>query len=128
MVDREVVKGNVKYVQKGVNVDIEIFGNPEGFPSIVAVVPAPDLNCRDETERQARFDEAIENLILAGQFITSMQRIRNTTFDRKDQKTTLQIKYRPCTNDDEIKAIHEKITVILEKRIRKLDETAREAP
>lgn len=121
MVDREILRGNVKYVQTGKQVDIEIYGNKDETPTITAVVPAPSLNCKDESERQKRFDDAIENLILEGQFITSMKRIKNQAFDLDGEKTTLQIVYRPCKNEDEIKAIYDKIRAIMDKRIKKLD-------
>jgi hypothetical protein len=106
--------GNVEYNDDGKG--FTIYGNPSGLPSATCVVPAPSVNCKDESERQKRFESAIEGCILEGKFIVEQKRIRNTAFDKRDEKTTLQLKIRACKTPDEVNAIHDKIVEILAKR------------
>ena len=92
---------------------IEIFGNESGTPQITAVCPAPDINTKDGAERQKRFDEACNGITLQGYLITSKKLIHNQAFDKKGQKTTLQLIYRPCKNNDEIKMVHTEIMKLI---------------
>lgn len=102
----------VEYTKEG----FEVFGNITGHPRIKAVVPAPYVNCITEADREKRYRDAIDGIILRGYFITKCQRIRNIAFDRKDQKTTLSLEYRPCMSTDEIQHVAESIRTILKRR------------
>jgi hypothetical protein len=104
----------VKYHEDGI---IEVFGNESGTPIITGVVPAPDINTKDGVERQKRYDEATNGITLQGYFIISQKLIRNEGFDKKGQKTTLKLSYRPCKNKQEIEQIYLKILKILGKEI-----------
>lgn len=92
---------------------IEVFGNDEGYPRYTGVCPAPDVNTKDGVERQKRYDEAINGITLQGYFITDQKLIKNAVFDKKGQKTTLEIKYRPCMNKSEIELVYSKILHLL---------------
>lgn len=98
----------VKYYEDG----FEVFGNKEGSPRITAVIPAPDINHATEEERQKTHTEACNGVTLQGYLITSKRLIRNTAFDKKGQKTTLKIVYRPCKNKEEIKQVAAEIRKI----------------
>jgi hypothetical protein len=99
-----------KYHDGGI---IEVFGNEYGLPIITGVIPAPDINTKDEIERQKRYDEAIDGITLQGYIIISKKLIRNEGFDKKGQKTTLKLSYRPCKNKQEIEQVYFKILNIL---------------
>jgi len=105
-----------KYYEDG---SVEIFGSKEGYPRIMGVVPAPDINTKSEEEREAVHTEACDNITLEGYLITAKKRIRNQAFDKKDQKTTLQIQYRPAMNEEEVNEIHRRITEIIKKHLEK---------
>ena len=96
---------------------IEIFGNESGSPSVTAVCPAPDINTKNGEERQKRHDEACNGITLQGYLITSRKLIHNKAFDKRGQKTTLQVKYRPCKNKDEIQMVHSEIIKIIKAGI-----------
>jgi hypothetical protein len=108
-----------KYYDDGT---IEVFGNKEGYPRLSGVLPAPDINTASEGERQKRFDDACSGITLQGYFFTKKQRIRNTAFDRVDQKTTLSVKYRACKNKKEIEEVHNLIIEILKQGAKKGEE------
>ena len=92
---------------------IEVFGNESGTPRITGVMPAPDVNTKDGIERERRYTEAITGITLQGYFIESQKFIKNKAFDKKGQKTTLEIVYRPCTNKSEIEQVYKKIITLL---------------
>ena len=102
-----------KYYDSGI---IEVFGNKEGYPRYTGVCPAPDVNTKPE-DRQKRYDDAINGITLQGYLITYQKFIRNTAFDKKGQKTTLKIKYRPCKNRTEINQVYSKICKILDRNV-----------
>ncbi len=91
----------------------EIFGNKEGLPKIKGVIPAPDINHTSEEEREKTFKKVLDNITIEGFYIIKTQRIRNMAFDKKRQKTTLSVEYRPCKNEEEIKLVAERIRKIL---------------
>lgn len=111
-----------KYYDDG---SIEVFGNEEGYPRFSGVIPAPDLNTPSEEERQKIFDRACAGITTQGYFFVKKQRVRNTAFDRKDQKTTLSVRYRACKNKKEIEEVHGLIVEILKSGIL---ENSTEAP
>jgi len=92
---------------------VEISGCKDGHPRITAVVPAPDVNTPSEEERVQRHNQACDALYLRGYYIVSRRRIRNTTFDRTGQKTTLKVIYRPCKNKREVEQVHREILRII---------------
>ena len=102
----------MKYTSEG----FEVFGNPEGCPRISAVVPAPDINHISEEARKKTHQDAIDAVILNGYLITKCVRVRNEAFDKKGQKTTLSVSYRPCRNKSEIENVAESIRTILKRR------------
>jgi hypothetical protein len=105
---------------------IEVFGNEDGMPVIGAVLPAPDVNTASEEERERRHREGIDSLLLNGYFIESARRIRNRAFDGPGQKTTLEVKYRPCKTEGEIRVVKDKIARILWRKVKpELEEKAR---
>jgi hypothetical protein len=106
---RIMESGNAIYYENGT---VEIRGHESGLPKIDGVVPAPFC---DETERQKRFQAAIDQITMSGYMILETKRIRNDAFDKKDANTTLQIKWRTCKTEDEIKAVHAKIMDIMNK-------------
>lgn len=97
-----------RYTEEG----FEIFGNKEGLPRITAVVPAPDVNHKTEADRQKTHTEAVNGLTLQGYYIVSKRLIRNEAFDKKGQKTTLKIIYRPCKTPEEMKEVRDSIMQI----------------
>ena len=99
--------GNAVYGDDG---SLEIFGNEQGLPQATAVIPCP---WADETERQKRFEDALESLVLKGYFIIETKRIRNEAFDKKNEKTTLEVKYRACKSEQEIHAVASKIKEVV---------------
>ncbi len=92
---------------------IEVFGNKEGLPRITAVVPAPDVNHKTEEDRQKTHNEACNGLTLQGYYIVSKRLIRNEAFDKKGQKTTLKLIYRPCKTPEEVMEVRDSIMQIL---------------
>lgn len=120
----EIVK-KLDYVTYYSDGSIEVFGNEDGMPIIGAVLPAPDVNTASEEEREARHREGMDSLLLNGYFIESARRIRNRTFDGPGQKTTLEVKYRPCKNEGEIRVVKDKIARILWRKVKpELEERA----
>jgi hypothetical protein len=99
-----------KYHDEGI---IEIFGNESGSPEITAVCPAPDVNTKDGAARQKKYDEACDGITLQGYLIVEKKMIRNEVFDDPGQKTTLQVRYRPCKTKSEIEQLHMQIVKIL---------------
>lgn len=101
--------GNAVYYEDGT---VEIFGDPSGLPRWDGLTPAPFC---DETERQRRFQDAIEHVALEGYLVLETKRVRNEAFDKKGQKTSQYIVARACKNEDEIKAVHAKIMEIMNR-------------
>lgn len=99
--------GNAIYYESGT---VEIRGHPSGLPAFEGVVPAPFC---DETERQRRFQAALDQMTMSGYMILETKRIRNDAFDKTNEKTTLRVKWRTCKNEDEIKAVHAKLMEII---------------
>ena len=97
-----------RYTEDG----FEIFGNKEGLPKITAVVPAPDVNHKTEEDRQKTHTDACNGITLQGYFIVSKRLIRNEAFDKKGQKTTLKIIYRPCKTPKEMAEVRDSIMQI----------------
>lgn len=95
---------------------IEILGNKEGYPRMSGVIPAPDINTKSEQERKYIHDGACDQITIQGYLIVTKKLIRNTAFDRHDQKTTLKVYYRPCRNKTEMEQVHSDILKIIEKR------------
>jgi hypothetical protein len=96
---------------------IEIHGNADGYPRMTGVIPAPDINTPSEEEREKQFKRVCDDLYLQGYFIVSKRRVRNTTFDRQGQKTTLKIVYRPCKTENEIMQVKDEIQRVVNERV-----------
>lgn len=92
---------------------IEVFGNESGSPEITGLVPSPDVNTKSGEERQKRYDEACNGIILQGYFIVKTELIRNKAFDKPGQKTTLRVVYRPSKNKEELQMVHSNILKIM---------------
>lgn len=99
-----------RYYEEG----FEVFGNKEGLPKITAVVPAPDINHKTEKDREKTHTDACNGIILQGYYIVSKRLIRNETFDKKGQKTTLKLIYRPCRTPKEMMEVRDSIMKIFE--------------
>ena len=95
----------------------EIFGNDTGYPRMKAVIPAPDINTPDAEERIRRHQEGVDGIVLQGYLVTKRQLIRNQAFDRKDQKTTLSLAFRPCMSKQEIEVVALQIKEILKRKV-----------
>jgi hypothetical protein len=95
---------------------VEIFGNREGLPEITGVVPAPDVNTKSEQDRRKQHNDALEQIILMGYYIKSTKLIRNEAFDDPGQRTTLQIVYRPCKNEEETNELFKKFQKIMDRK------------
>jgi len=76
------------YAEYSEDGSITIFGDKDGYPRFTGVIPAPDINTKTPEIRLKRQEAACNNLILRGYYITSKRLIRNSAFDRPDQKTT----------------------------------------
>lgn len=94
---------------------ITIRGNPDGYPQITGVVPAPDISYSPDG-REIWHNGAKDNLILRGYLIVSWRLINNEAFDGPEQKTTLEVTYRPCQNKKEMAQVSESIKRILRDR------------
>jgi hypothetical protein len=88
---------------------ISVKWNPENSLEYEGVIPSPDVNTKSEEERKKRHSETLKNITLRGYFTESTQRIHNEAFDKKNQKTTLKVKYRSCRTEKEAAIVMEKI-------------------
>jgi len=95
---------------------MKISGNVDGSPRMTGLLPSPDCNTQSEEEREQRHKDACDALYLQGYFIVSKRRIRNPTFDKPGQKTTLKVIYRPCKNEGEILQVKKEIQRILDEK------------
>lgn len=71
----------------------------DGLPRVTGVLPAPDINTPSEEARVKYHTGACDGITLKGYFVESRNLIHNNAFDRPDQKTTLEVVYRPCRNE-----------------------------
>ena len=72
------------------------------------VFPAPMV---DEIERQKRLEKFRLSIWARGCVIDKEWRVRNTVFDKKDEKTTTKFKIRPARNEAEANFILSKLEV-----------------
>lgn len=107
-------KGYAEYREDG---SITLYGSRDGYPRFTAVVPSPDINTRSPEDRERRHADACDMLALQGYYITSQKYIRNPAFDELDQKTTLEVMYRPCKDEGEMRVVKERILKILDRKI-----------
>ena len=77
-----------------------------------AIIPAPFMS---EIERQERVKKAIDSKYLEGYFVEIKGRVRNKAFDKKGEKTTIKIVYRPCRSEDEAKFVISKVQELINK-------------
>ena len=91
---------------------VEIPIRKDGLPSATAI--APLINYKPE-QRLLEVDNILNSYAMRGLFIDELKWIRNEAFDRKGEKTTIQIKFRLCKNEDEATMIAGKIKDIIEK-------------
>jgi hypothetical protein len=95
--------------------ELEVLIVPEGLPRLSAVCPAPMLS---DSKREERFEAAKRGITLDGYHLVSERRVRNKTFDRKGEKTTLKLVYRPCKNEAEAQRVLEKAAIYLKQLAR----------
>ena len=97
-----------RYYEDG-TVDVAI--SPDGLPEMTALLPAPFM---DEVRRHKMVEDAINNLYLKGYFLVSSIRVKNTAFDKGEEKTTTELVYRLCKNADEARLVGDKIKGVVE--------------
>jgi len=99
--------GNAVYHDDG---SVEIFIHPSGMPEVTAIMPAPH---QTEAEREATHQHNMDAIALHGHILVSAKRVKNEMFDKQGEKTSWQYVYRMPKNEDEAKALNERIKVIL---------------
>lgn len=109
-------KLRLAYVEYSADGAITIFGNREGSPRFTGAIPAPDINTKTLEARLKRYKDACDDLTLQGYFIISRRLVCNTAFDKRGQKTTMKVIYRPCKNEDEAKKVKKEICEISHER------------
>jgi hypothetical protein len=85
----------------------------EGLPEFTGEVPAPMCS---EIERAERVENARRGIWLDGMFIESERRVRNPAFDKRGEKTTTELKWRPCKTQDEADFVAHKVLAIARER------------
>lgn len=105
------------YAEYGADGSITLYGSRDGYPRFTAVVPSPDINARTPEDREKTHAEACDMLVLQGYYITSQKYIRNPAFDGPGQKTTLEVMYRPCKDEGEMRVVKDRILKILDRKI-----------
>jgi hypothetical protein len=91
---------------------VEILISPDGLPSAVVIVPT--VCCKPE-ERLKKIQNVLDSYALQGYWVSGWKWIRNPVFDKKGEKTTAEIRYRICKNQDEAKILVGKIKEIIDK-------------
>jgi len=86
----------------------------DGLPAATAITP---LITYKPEQRLLEVDNILNSYAMRGLFIDELKWIRNEAFDRKGEKTTIQIKFRLCKNVDEATMISGKIKNIVEQTI-----------
>lgn len=90
---------------------ISVAINPEGLPSFESVVPCP-MQPIDKRDRELA--DAKDAIYMQGYYITAEKLIRNEAFDKRGEKTTTQISFRICKNDNEAEYVIGKVKAIVE--------------
>ena len=90
---------------------VEIPIQKDGLPSAVGVYPMINIKSSD---RLLELDDLLNSYAMRGLYIDELKWIRNTAFDKRGEKTTLQIKLRRCKNKDEAMMIAGKVKRIIE--------------
>lgn len=90
---------------------VEIPINKDGLPSCTVI--APLITYKPE-QRLLEVDNILNSYAIRGLFIDELKWIRNEAFDKRGEKTTIQIKFRICKNEDEARMIGGKIKNIVE--------------
>ncbi len=91
---------------------VEIPINPEGLPSVIGIMPTI---CYKPEERLKMVEAVIDGCALRGYWVDSWKWIRNPVFDKNGEKTSVEIKYRVCKNNDEALILVEKIKEIVKR-------------
>jgi len=86
--------------------------NAEGLPAFESVVPCP---MKPIDKREQEVQEAKDTIYMSGYFITAEKLIRNEAFDKPGEKTTTQISFRTCKNEEEAKYVMGKVKHIVER-------------
>ena len=105
------------YAEYGADGSITLYGSRDGYPQFTGVVPSPDINTRTPEDREKRHADACDMLALQGYYIASQKYIRNPAFDEPGQKTTLEVMYRPCKDEGEMRVVKERILKVLDRKI-----------
>jgi hypothetical protein len=83
----------------------------DGLPSAVGIIPTI---CYKPEERLKELQNALDSCALQGYWVEGWKWIKNPAFD-KDEKTSVEIKYRVCKNKDEALALVERIKELVNK-------------
>jgi hypothetical protein len=89
---------------------VEILIVESGLPYATALFPTI---CYKTEDRLKKIEHQLDVLALQGRFVEGWKWIRNPAFDTKNEKTTAEIKFRMCKNEDEANLIAEKIKKII---------------
>lgn len=82
-----------------------------------ADIPCPMMT---EIQREEKVQKALNGLYLHGYFVEILGRRRNPVFDKKGEKSTTKIMFRPPKNEDEARFILDKIEKLLTERYGKV--------
>ncbi len=95
---------------------VEIIISKDGLPSRIAILPT--ITCKDK--RLQLIEDQLDGLALRGYWVDGWKWIKNEAFDRKGEKTSIEIKFRMCKNKEEANIIGQKIKEIIKRTLEKI--------
>lgn len=99
-------RGFAEYDGEGVTVRIV----PNGLPAVASILPGP---AKSETDREQMIEAVSRAAWSNGLWVESVVRVRNPVFDKRDEKGSVKMKFRPCKTEVESKFVLLKIMEIL---------------
>lgn len=85
-----------------------------GLPISTAILPAPMMS---ELKRESAVELQKQEIWLRGCFITNSKRVKNIVFDHEGEKSSTEIEYRPCKNQDEAEYVLAKLIAMGQARL-----------
>ena len=89
---------------------VEILIVESGLPYATALFPTI---CYKAEDRLNKIEHQLDVLALQGRFVEGWKWIRNPVVDKKNEKTTAEIKFRMCKNENEALIVAEKVKKLI---------------